>query len=197
MSPVQARITKFGPEMDLSTVKIHVDFGLDKHSAAISFLNVKAIFLAYLQWCLCLQSRRHLGTRMCVSVWLQSRGLAHPICDPSPIIATRQLDALTVPWTHNVSNNYNNIQSHLLHWYKCNSNRFNHHERQIFLNISHQRQSAIPSCRDQVIAQWLKHSTCSRMCHMKILITIYFYIWTWYKPIIAIIKARQGISIKY
>ena len=49
LSPVQARITKFGPEIHFSTVKTHVDFGLDKHSASISFLIVKAIFLTYLR----------------------------------------------------------------------------------------------------------------------------------------------------
>ena len=31
-----------------------------------------------------------------------------------------------------------------------------------FESIGHQRQSAISSCCDQVIAQWLQHSTCSR-----------------------------------
>ena len=31
---------------------------------------------------------------------LHSRGTVHPICDPSRIIATRQLNALTVPWSH-------------------------------------------------------------------------------------------------
>ena len=49
LSSVQARVTKFGPEIHLSTVKTHVDFGLDKHSASISFLIVKAIFLTYLR----------------------------------------------------------------------------------------------------------------------------------------------------
>ena len=28
-------------------------------------------------------------------------------------------------------------------------------------------------------------------------ITVYFYIWMWYKPIVAIIKGRQGITIRY
>ena len=87
---------------------------------------------------------------------LHSRGTAHPICDPSRIIATRQLNALTVPWSHNVSNS-------------CNCNRFNHCERPIFcLSIGHQpgatsdNPAAISSCCDQVVAQWLQHSTCSR-----------------------------------
>ena len=47
LSPVQATITKFGPEIHLNTVKIPVDFGRDKPSASISFFTVKAIFLTY------------------------------------------------------------------------------------------------------------------------------------------------------
>ena len=55
---------------------------------------------------------------------LHSRDTAHPICDPSRIIATRHLNALTVPWSHNVSNNCIYIHSYLLRWYKLNCNRF-------------------------------------------------------------------------
>ena len=65
---------------------------------------------------------------------LHSRGTAHPICDPSQIIATQQLNALTVPWSHNVSNNCICIHSYLLRWYKLNCNRFNHCERPIFFS---------------------------------------------------------------
>ena len=46
--------------------------------------------------------------------------------------ATRQLNALTVPWSHTVSNNCIYIHSYLLRWYKLNCNRFNHCERPIF-----------------------------------------------------------------
>ena len=53
LSPVQARITKFGLEMHLNTVKVPVDYGHDKPSASISFLIVKAIFLTYL-CCFCI-----------------------------------------------------------------------------------------------------------------------------------------------
>ena len=67
---------------------------------------------------------------------LHSRGTAHPICDPSRIIATRQLNALTVPWSHNVSNNCIYIHSYLLRCYKLNCNRFNHCERPIFFSAS-------------------------------------------------------------
>ena len=35
--------------MHVSAVKTHVDFGLDKHSASISFLIVEAIFFSYLR----------------------------------------------------------------------------------------------------------------------------------------------------
>ena len=41
----------------------------------------------------------------CACAVLHSRSTAHPICDPSRIIATRQLNALTVSWSHTVSNN--------------------------------------------------------------------------------------------
>ena len=49
LSSVQARVTTFGPKMHLSTVKIPIDLGVDKHSASISVLIVKAIFLTYLR----------------------------------------------------------------------------------------------------------------------------------------------------
>ena len=108
-----------------------------------------------------------LGTRI---IWaractvLYSRGTAHSICDPSRIIATRALNALTVPWSHYVSINCVYKQSHLLRWYKRYWNRFNHRESPIFLSIGHQRQSAISSCCEpgDQIAQWLEHTTCSR-----------------------------------
>ena len=44
---------------------------------------------------------------------LHTWGTGHPICDLSWIIATRQLDAFTVPLTHNVSNKCIYFQSHL------------------------------------------------------------------------------------
>ena len=86
---------------------------------------------------------------------LHSRGTAHPICEPSRIIATRQLSALTVPWSHYVSNNCIYIQSHLHRWYKLNCNRFNDCERPIFL-----RHRPLATVRHfilswSVIAQWL------------------------------------------
>ena len=62
---------------------------------------------------LCLQSQPHLGSRMHMSV-LHLGGTAHPICDLSQIIATRELDALTVPLTHQISNDYIYFHSHLL-----------------------------------------------------------------------------------
>ena len=70
---------------------------------------------------------------------LHWRGTAHPICDQSRIIATRQLNALTVPWNHTISNNCIYIHSYLLRWYKLNCNRFNRCKRLIFfLSIGHQ-----------------------------------------------------------
>ena len=67
---------------------------------------------------------------------LHSRGTAHPVCDPSRIIAARQLNALTVPWSHYFSKNCIYAQSHLLRWYKFNCNWFNHRERPIFFSAS-------------------------------------------------------------
>ena len=49
LSPVLARIIKFGQERHLTTVKIPIDFGRDRHSDSISFLIVKAIFFTYLR----------------------------------------------------------------------------------------------------------------------------------------------------
>ena len=114
---------------------------------------------------------------------LHSRSTAHPICDPSGIIATRQLNALTVPWSHTVSNNCIYIHSYLLHWYKLNCNRFNHCERPIFFSHhrppaqGHQRQSG----RHFLLwsgdcAMTLAFHVLQKICRMKISIKIYLYI---------------------
>ena len=52
LSSVQARITKFGPEMHINTVRITTDFGLHKPSASLSFY-CKSFFLTYLH-CFCI-----------------------------------------------------------------------------------------------------------------------------------------------
>ena len=44
-SAIQARITKFGPKMHLSTVEIPINFGLDWFWSSLSFSILKAIFL--------------------------------------------------------------------------------------------------------------------------------------------------------
>ena len=44
---------------------------------------------------------------------LHSRGTGHSICDLSRIIATRQLDAFTIPSSHYVSNNHIYVRSNL------------------------------------------------------------------------------------
>ena len=57
-SAVQARITKFGPKMHLSTVKIPINFGLDWFWSSPWFSNFKliflpnlfALFLYYIKW---------------------------------------------------------------------------------------------------------------------------------------------------
>ena len=57
-SAVQARITKFGPQMHLSTVTIPINFGLDWFWSSLSFSILKPIFLPnlfapflyYIQW---------------------------------------------------------------------------------------------------------------------------------------------------
>ena len=112
---------------------------------------------------------------------LNSPGTAHPICDLSRIIATRQLNALTVPWSHNVSNNCIHIHSYLLRWYKLNCNRFNHCESPIFfLSIGHQPRAtsdnpaAISSCCD--CAMTLAFHVLQKICRMKKIIKIYLYI---------------------
>ena len=102
-----------------------------------------------------------------------------PICDPSPIITTRQLNALTVPWSHNVSNNCIYIHSYLLRWYKLNCNQFNHCERPIFFSSQHrppaqghQRQSG---CHFFLLwsgdcAMTLAFHVLQKICSMKIFI---------------------------
>ena len=44
-SAIQARITKFGPKMHLSTVKVPTNFGLDWFWSSLSFSILKPIFL--------------------------------------------------------------------------------------------------------------------------------------------------------
>ena len=109
---------------------------------------------------------------------LHSWCTAHPICDPSRIIATRVLDALTVPWSHIVCNNCIYIHSHLLRWYKLNCNRFNHCERPIFSQLRP------PATIHHFFLLWsgycamtLSFHVLQKKCCTKIFITIYFYIW--------------------
>ena len=67
----------------------------------------RPIFSVPSQRWLCLQSRQRLGTRIRVSIrqrYTRDPPIS-PSCDPDRIFATRQLDALTVPWTHYVFNN--------------------------------------------------------------------------------------------
>ena len=78
-----------------------MDEHFDRQSIYILFIQIINRYFCESQWCPCLQSRSLLGTRMRVSV-LHSRAVGHPICDLGRIIATRQLDALTVLWTHYV-----------------------------------------------------------------------------------------------
>ena len=63
---------------------------------------------------LCLQSQPHLGSRMHVSgCYTREAAVGRPICDLSRIIATRQLDAFTVPSSHYVTNNCIYVRFHL------------------------------------------------------------------------------------
>ena len=114
---------------------------------------------------------------------LHSRGTAHPICDPSRIIAAccRALnssmlwlfhEAITCPIIVFTSSptcfaGTNSIAIDLM----TAKDRF-------FFSIIHQRQSAISSCCDQMIVQWLAFHVLQKICHMKIFVTIDFYIWT-------------------
>ena len=115
----------------------------------------------------------------CACAVLHSRDTAHPICEPSRIIATRQLSALTVPWSHYISNNCIYVQSPLHHWYKLNCRRFNDRERLIFL--WHQP----PATVRHFILLWsgdcamtLAFDVLQKIYRKKICITNYFYIWT-------------------
>ena len=57
-----------------------------------------------------LQSRPHLGSRMGVSGCYTCEAL---VAQSATWVTTRQLDAFTVPSTHNISNNCIYLQSHL------------------------------------------------------------------------------------
>ena len=110
------------------------------------------------------------------AVW-HSRGTANLICDPCRIIAARQLDALTVPWSHYVSNNCIYIQSHLLRWQKINCIRIT--------RKYHFSQHRPPATIRHFFFLWsgdwamtLAFHVLQKICHMEICITIYFYIWT-------------------
>ena len=100
---------------------------------------------------------------------LHSRDTSHPICDLSRIIATRQLDAVTVPSTHYVSNNCIYFQPHLfagtnsiaIDLMTLKDGFFSQHRHQPWATSN----PAISSCWllwMPMIAQWLKQSTCSR-----------------------------------
>ena len=90
-----------------SSINISIDNRYDNR-----FTPRKTDIYRELQRRRCLQFRLHLGSRMRV---LHSRGTAHPICELGVgIIATQQLDSLTVPSTPYVFNNCIHFLSHLL-----------------------------------------------------------------------------------
>ena len=129
---------------------------------------------------------------------LHSRGTGHPICDLSRIIATRQLDALTVPSTHYVSNNCIYFQSHLVQT-QLQSIKWPW-KTDFFLSIVRNQQFAISSRWLLWSVWWLRNDISiprapENMSHKNI-ITIYFHIWTLCNPIIGIFRACRGISIK-
>ena len=88
--------------------------------------------------------------------WLHSRGTAHQICDPSRIIAIRQLNALTVPWSHNVSNDCIYIHSHLLVGTNSIAINLITEKDRFLLSIGHQRQSPNSFCQ-LVVIRWLRN----------------------------------------
>ena len=127
------------------------------------------------QWCLCLQSRRHLGTHM-RGVTLARHRSPNLWPNSDHRYSTAQC---SVPWSHYISNNCIYIQSHLLCWYKLNCNRFNDRETPIFL------QHRPPATIRNFFFLWsgdcamtLQFHVLQKIYCMKILITIYFYIWT-------------------
>ena len=112
-----------------------------------------------------------------------------PLIQSATQVGSSQLDssrlnALTVPWSHNVSNNCMYIHSCLLRWYKLNCNRFNHCERPMFFSQhrpsarGHQRQSG-----RHFFLLWsgdctmtLAFHVLQKICRIKIFIKIYLYI---------------------
>ena len=135
---------------------------------------------------------------------LHSCWAAHQSCDPSRIIATWFSYCSINPFR---PQNCIYLQSNLSCLYKLNCNIFNHHARLYFSlhrpspTICHfghffWLRLTAGSGTSLVIAQWLENSTWTENMSHKNIMTIYFHIWTWYNPIIAIFRACRGISIK-
>ena len=129
------------------------------------------------------QSRPHLGSRMRVS---HSRCTGRPIFDQSRIIATRQLDAFTVPSTHYVSNNCIYVRSHVFtgtdsividlmtmkDWlYSQHRPLAPRHQQSFYFFLL-----AVVIAGDCPIT--LAFHMLRIICHIKKIITIYFHIWT-------------------
>ena len=145
----ELRVSQFGPEMRLSTVKTPVNFGLDWHCPSISFLILKPI-LFILGWCY--------------------------TCEPvtrSPSLRPESGHHCSIFFlpceTHYVSKNCIYFQSHLLCVYKLNWNRFYQYDSSCFcrsIGPQHQTPATIChfSCFDSTTnhSRWPLHSTCSR-----------------------------------
>ena len=135
---------------------------------------------------LCLQSRPHLGSPMCVSGCYTREAPVTPICDLSRIIATRQLVAFNVPSTHYVSNNCIYVRSHLfagtdsfaIDLMTMKDWSFSQHRPS---GLRHQQ-----SCHFFLLAvviagdcaMTLVFHMLRKICRIKDIITIYFHIWT-------------------
>ena len=149
----------------------------------------------------CLKSRQHSGSRMRdVTLAVSGPPNLRPESDHRYLSLLLFYQPITSPKLYL-------LQSDLSCLYKLNCNIFNHHEGLYF--SLHRPASAIRHFfwlvmiagngrqrnqpRDCAMT-WASH-VLQKMLHRNI-VAIYFYIWTWYNPIIGIFRACRDISIK-
>ena len=111
---------------------------------------------------------------------LDSRGTGRSICDLSRIIATRQLDAFTVPSSHYVSNNRIYVRSHLFAGTDSITIDLMTIEDRLF--SQHRPPTILPFllvgwCDCGWCAMTLAFHVLQKICRTKNIITIYFHIW--------------------
>ena len=124
-SLIQARITKFRPDIQNTLVQVPFVLGDDRLWTSMSNLTWKLNFTPF--WACSHHNSSAIQARITkFGPVLHSRWASHPICDPSRIIAT-WCSYCSVNSLHPQNCIY--LQSDLSCFYKLNCNLFNHHER--------------------------------------------------------------------